>query len=41
MSEILENQEEELSFAELFEQSQTEKLYNGKRVKGIVSNNYA
>lgn len=38
MSEILENQEEELSFAELFEQSQTEKLYNGKRVKGIVSN---
>ncbi len=38
MSEILENQEEELTFAELFEQSQTEKLYNGKRVKGIVSN---
>ena len=38
MSEILENQDEELSFAELFEQSQTEKLYNGKRVKGIVSN---
>ncbi len=38
MSEILKNQEEELSFAELFEQSQTEKLYNGKRVKGIVSN---
>ena len=38
MSEILENQGEELSFAELFEQSQSaEKLYTGKRVKGIVT----
>ncbi len=38
MSEMLNNQEEELDFAKLFEQSlETEKLYNGKRVKGIVT----
>ncbi len=38
MSEIVNNQEEELDFAQLFEQSlETEKLYNGKRVKGIVT----
>lgn len=40
MSEILNNQNEELEedFAQLFEQSlETEKLYNGKRVKGIVT----
>lgn len=38
MSEILNNQDEELDFAQLFEQSlETEKLYNGKRVKGIVT----
>lgn len=38
MSEMLNNQEEELNFAQLFEQSlETEKLYNGKRVKGIVT----
>ena len=37
MSEILKNQEEELNFAELLEQSTGEKLYSGKRVKGIVT----
>ena len=37
MSEILKNQEEELNFAELLEQSTSEKLYSGKRVKGIVT----
>lgn len=38
MSENVNIQEEELDFAKLFEQSlETEKLYNGKRVKGIVT----
>ena len=44
MSEILEkqgaeleNQEEELDFAALLEQSLNEKLYTGKRVKGVVT----
>lgn len=39
MSEIANNnQEEELDFAQLLEQSlETEKLYNGKRVKGVVT----
>ncbi len=37
MSEILKNQEEELDFAELLAQSTSEKLYSGKRVKGIVT----
>ncbi|MEG0570824.1 MAG: 4-hydroxy-3-methylbut-2-enyl diphosphate reductase, partial [Oscillospiraceae bacterium] len=38
MSEILQNDDEELDFAQLLEQSlETEKLYNGKRVKGIVT----
>lgn len=37
MSEILKNQEEEFNFAELLEQSTSEKLYSGKRVKGIVT----
>ena len=38
MTEILENHDEELNFAELLEQSLNEKLYTGKRVKGIVTN---
>ena len=33
----LENQEEELDFAALLEQSLNEKLYTGKRVKGVVT----
>ena len=37
MDEILKNQEEELNFAELLEQSLTEKIYAGKRVKGIIT----
>lgn len=38
MSEMLNNIQEDQSFAELFEQSlETEKLYTGKRVKGIVT----
>lgn len=38
MDEMLNKQEEEMDFAQLFEQSlETEKLYNGKRVKGIVT----
>ena len=37
MSEILKEQDEELNFAEMLEQSLSEKLYNGKRVKGIVT----
>lgn len=38
MSEMLNNIQEDQSFAELFEQSlETEKLYMGKRVKGIVT----
>ncbi len=38
MSELLNNMQEDQSFAELFEQSlETEKLYTGKRVKGIVT----
>ena len=37
MSEILKEQDEELNFAELLEQSMSEKLYNGKRVKGVVT----
>ncbi len=37
MSEILKEQDEELNFAELLEQSTSEKLYNGKRVKGVVT----
>lgn len=38
MTEILETHDEELNFAELLEQSLNEKLYTGKRVKGIVTN---
>lgn len=39
MSEILRNDENELDFATLLEQSlETEKIYNGKRVIGIVTN---
>lgn len=37
MSEMLKNQDEELNFAELLEQSLSGKLYSGKRVKGIVT----
>jgi len=37
MSEILKTQDEEISFEELLEQSLGEKLYAGKRVKGIVT----
>lgn len=37
MSEIIKEQNEELDFAELLEQSLNEKLYTGKRVKGIVT----
>ena len=38
MSEMLNKQEGELDFATLFEQSlESEKLYSGKRVKGIVT----
>ncbi len=38
MSEMLNKQEGEMDFATLFEQSlESEKLYNGKRVKGIVT----
>lgn len=38
MSENVKIQEEELNFAQLFEQSlETEKLYNGKRVRGVVT----
>ncbi len=38
MSEILRNEENELDFATLLEQSlESEKIYNGKRVKGIVT----
>lgn len=38
MSEILRNDESELDFATLLEQSlESEKIYNGKRVKGIVT----
>ena len=37
MSEIIKDQGEELDFAELLEQSLNEKLYTGKRVKGIVT----
>ena len=37
MSEILKEQDEEVSFEELLEQSLGEKLYNGKRVKGVVT----
>ncbi len=38
MSEILRNEESELDFATLLEQSlETEKIYNGKRVTGIVT----
>ncbi len=38
MTEIMETHDEELNFAELLEQSLNEKLYTGKRVKGIVTN---
>ncbi len=37
MSEIMKAQNEEVSFEELLEQSLGEKLYAGKRVKGIVT----
>lgn len=37
MSEIIKEQNEELDFAELLEQSLNEKLYTGKRVTGIVT----
>jgi ribosomal protein S1/(E)-4-hydroxy-3-methyl-but-2-enyl pyrophosphate reductase len=38
MNEMLNNQDEELDFAQLLEQSlENEKLYNGKRVKGVVT----
>lgn len=38
MSEMLNKQDEELDFEQLLEQSlETEKLYSGKRVKGIVT----
>jgi len=38
MSEILRNNEDEMDFATLLEQSlESEKIYNGKRVKGIVT----
>lgn len=39
MSEIIKDQPEELSFAELFEQSeaQAERLYSGKRIKGVIT----
>ena len=37
MSEIEKNLEEEQNFAELLEESLNERLYTGKRVKGIVS----
>ncbi len=37
MSEVVKNNDEELNFAELLEQSLNEKLYTGKRVKGIVT----
>lgn len=39
MSEIVNNQPEELSFAELLEQSeqQAERLYSGKKIRGIVT----
>ncbi len=41
MTEILENQDEEMNFAELLEQSlnaNNEKLYTNKRVKGVITN---
>lgn len=39
MSEILRNEENELDFATLLEQSlESEKIYNGKKVKGYVTN---
>ena len=38
MSEILRNEENEMDFATMLEQSlESEKIYNGKRVKGIVT----
>ncbi len=37
MSEIMKSQDEEISFEELLEQSLGEKLYAGKRVKGVVT----
>jgi len=37
MSEIIKDQNEELDFAQLLEQSLNEKLYTGKRVTGIVT----
>ena len=37
MSEIIKTQDEEVSFEELLEQSLCEKLYAGKRVKGVVT----
>lgn len=38
MSEILRNESEEMDFATMLEQSlESEKIYNGKRVKGIVT----
>lgn len=37
MSEIVKNNEEEQDFAALLEESLNERLYTGKRVKGIVS----
>lgn len=37
MSEIIKTQDEEVSFEELLEQSLGEKLYAGKRVKGVVT----
>ena len=37
MSEIIKEQNEELDFAQLLEQSLNEKLYTGKRVTGIVT----
>ncbi len=38
MSEILRNEENEMDFATMLEQSlESEKIYNGKRVKGVVT----
>lgn len=37
MEEILNNNSEECSFADLLEQSINERLFNGKRVKGVVT----
>ena len=37
MSEILKNQDEDINFAEAFEQFDAEKIYTGKKVKGYIT----